>query len=81
MTDRQTKAVACAINPDPNGGYSMAQLAVAKEAIAASDARLVPGLVEALKRIAEMDSVDAAIWPASDEARQTLASLPEEYRQ
>lgn len=87
MTDRQTEAVVTAIRrageewlQDAAKGARSLKEAQAKAAIAASDARLVPALVEALKRIAAMDTSDASLWPASDEAREVLRSLPEEYR-
>lgn len=100
--DRQTKAVAEAINQDikrqfdghpipgvPDDPTSWAATGgvlnlteVAQAAIAASDAKLVPMLVEAL--LYALDSHEGRLTPMhnhwSAKAREALQQLPEEYR-
>lgn len=94
MPDRQTIAVACALNPDPNGGYIKAHLDPAREAIAASDAKYIPMLVDVLRECLHHAMGGGANWElthqypemASDmdwigrKARDAIASIPEEYR-
>lgn len=84
MTDRQTLAVARAIYnsywqgkdkwPDATDNERALNIDMAKSAIAASDAKYVPMLVEALKEIESIGS------PTSLIASIALGNLPEELQ-
>jgi hypothetical protein len=103
MTDRQTKAVAEAIHDSEcvadfayrDGHIQEHYIATAQAAIAASDAKLVPALVDVLRECLHHAMGAGANWElthqyphkASDmdwicrKVRDALALLPEEHRQ
>lgn len=85
MTDRQIKAVAEAIYRKMSIDGSVCSVDAAQAAIDASDARFVPMLVEALRRLAYMPlGGDTATYfcgvNMQNIAKQALAQLPEEYK-
>ena len=80
MTTRQVKAVAEAISNASIHSFANDGEHLAKAAIAASDARFVPMLVEALQNInlaTQHDKGNYALYVISQEA---LSQLPEEMR-
>lgn len=92
MTDRQTNAVDEAIKSSFKHNHWVTVEdceAAAQAAIAASDARFVPELVEALQEIADQEckygaddkpysEVDAAIHECKEIAKEALSKLPED---